>query len=566
MSAIIRVVMFLLLLLSSSVQAQERAIPSQPAQPQPGKDRPPLPDYLKEAPAGDMELPPAPEATRSRAGGPAFTLNGVVFEGNTVFPDADLTEIAAPFIGKPVTLGDLEEIRYRLTRFYVDRGYVNSGAILKPDQQVDDGVVTYQIQEGRLDDVTVSGNGRLRPAYITKRLWADPEKPFNTEELQKRFQLLLRDPLIERMNGRIRPGVAPGEATLDLEVTRSRPYDLRFVADNHRPPSTGAEHLTAAGAVWNLTGFGDVLDASFGVSEGADEISAGYALPLNANNTRLSLRYSRGENAVIEEPLDVVDIESETESAQISLTHPLRRTLGETLEVGVDLSVRESKTFLLSRPFSFTTGAVKGDSQVTALRLVGSYVNRTPATALALRSTVSVGVDLFGPTIHGHNLPDGRFLTWLGQIQYARRLGGPFGQVIFRGDVQVSGDRLLSLEQFAVGGASTVRGYRENELVRDSGYALSAEWRYPLWERREGAGPENILQIAPFMDFGSAWNKGESAHDDNLHSVGVGLLWNPTSWIDAELYLAHDLEKAADKDEHNLQDDGIHFRITVEAL
>jgi hemolysin activation/secretion protein len=527
----------------------------------PVDDRLPLPDYLPEEPGRGLTLPSPPVAPGSVAGGGAFELKGVLFEGNTIFSEKELLEVTDPFLGNSVTLADLEEVRYRLTRKYVDKGYINSGAVLKPNQEVEDGVVTYLFMEGRLDGVTVTGNGRLRPGYIQKRIWPDRDTPFNVPILQERFQLLLQDPLIEKMNGRIRPGISPGEAFLDLDLERARPYALRLIADNHRTPSTGSEGVTAAGTIWNLSGFGDRLDASIGFSEGVNEVSTRFSLPLNSRGTRLSLGYNQNDNAVIEEPLDTVDIESESKNLEINLSHPLLRTLGRTLEVGVTLAARKSETSLENRSFSFSPGAVDGKSKVTALRFIQSYVDRTPVTALTLRSTLSFGLDLFDSTIHHDDPPDGKFISWLGQMQYALRLGDRFGQMIFRGDVQLANGSLLSLEQFASGGVNSVRGYRENERVRDNGYLLSAEWRYPLWERR--GGRDGSLQAALFTDLGSAWNKGESSHDDPLHSVGVGLLWKVNGFVNAELYLAHDLEKAADKYEHNMQDEGIHFRVAI---
>jgi len=525
-------------------------------------DRLPLPDYLPDKPGKGLTLPPPLVAPRSMAGGRAFELKGVAFQGNTIFSDDKLLAVANPFMGNKVTLADLEELRYRITRQYVDMGYINSGAVLKPDQEVDNGVVTYLIMEGRLDRVNVTGNGRLGPGYIQKRIWPDKEKPFNVPVLQERFQLLLQDPLIERMNGRLRPGLSPGEAFLDLDLVRARPYELSLIADNHRTPSTGAEGITAAGTVWNLTGFGDRLDASLGVTEGVNEVAVRFALPVNAWGTRLYLGYNQNDNAVIEEPLNSVDIESESKSFEMNLTHPFLKTMGRTLEAGVTLAKRKSETSLNGTDFSFSRGADDGKSEVTALRFIQSYVDRTPFTAITLRSTMSFGLDLFDPTIHDDDRPDGRFLAWLLQTQYARRLGERFGQVLLRGDLQLANDNLLSLEQFASGGINSVRGYRENERVRDNGYLLSAEWRYPLWVKG-GDERDGSLQAALFTDFGSAWNKGETSHDDPLHSVGIGLLWKMNRLAMAEIYLAHDLQEATEKYDHNLQDEGIYFRFSI---
>jgi hemolysin activation/secretion protein len=48
-----------------------------------------------------------------------------------------------------------------------------------------------------------------------------------------------------------------------------------------------------------------------------------------------------------------------------------------------------------------------------------------------------------------------------------RRFDTRGDQYVLRNDLQLAKDPLLPLEQFTVGGASTVRGYRENQLVKD---------------------------------------------------------------------------------------------------
>ena len=172
------IILFLIITIAAGAvcQAEEPLFSSQTGHP--GDDRPLLPDYLPEKPGKGLILPPTPVAPGSVAGGRAFELKGIAFEGNTIFSDQELLKAAHPFVGNKVSIADLEELRYRITRQYVDRGYINSGAVLKPDQEVDDGVVTYLIMEGQLNGVEVSGNGRLREDYIEKRIWPDKKTPF----------------------------------------------------------------------------------------------------------------------------------------------------------------------------------------------------------------------------------------------------------------------------------------------------------------------------------------------------------------------------------------------------
>lgn len=548
-----------------AAHAAEPVAPGGALPERPSARRPELPEFLPEAFDSDLYSPsvPADEEPSVTPGSPSFLLRGVTFEGNTVFSDEELEAIAKDVLDMDtkVTLTELEELRYRLTRHYTDQGYINSGVILKPGQIVDDGIVIYKVWEGRLDEVRVNGTGRLRADYARDRIWPNLGRPFNTKSLRENFQLLLRDPLIERLNGELLPGTEPGSATLDLEVTRARPYDLSLGVDNHRPPSTGAERAYVAGVLRNLSGYGDALELWVSFSEGADDIFAGYSLPITARDSRFFLSFSRSDSAVVEEPLKDLDIESETVSLELGLLHPLHRSLRRTINLGITLARRKSETFLLNDPFPFSPGAEDdGESHVTVLRLSQELLDGTAEQALALRFTFSVGIDAFGATVHSGNRPDSEFFAWLGQAQYARRLGKRGAELILRGDVQLANDSLLDMERIAIGGARTVRGYRENELVRDNGYDVSAELRYPI---SRGGILGNLLQIAAFMDFGTAWNEGESIYDDRLHSVGLGLLWTPTPRINAEIYVAEDLEEAVPKDEHDLQDDGVHFRFSI---
>ncbi|MEA2060403.1 MAG: POTRA domain-containing protein [Thermodesulfobacteriota bacterium] len=357
----------------------------------PADDRPQLPDYLPDKPGKGLTLPPAPSAPDTIAGAPTFELKGLIFKGNTVISEEELLKVADTFVRKKVGIADLEELRYRLTRLYVDRGYINSGAVLEPDQTVDNGIVSYLIREGHLDGINITGNGRLKKGYIKKRIWSGKEKPFNVSDLQDRFQLLLQNPLIEKMNGRIRPGLLPGQAFLDLDVVRTRPYGFTITADNYRTPSTGAEGLTAAGTIWNLTGLGDRLDASLGFSEGVNEFAARFTLPQDAQDTRVSLGFSINDNAVIEEPLASVDIESDLKNIEINLTHPFVKTLEKSFEMGVTLARRESQTLLDGHGFSFDICSENGKNEVTALRFIQSYAERNPFMAMTLRSTISFG-------------------------------------------------------------------------------------------------------------------------------------------------------------------------------
>ena len=111
---------------------------------------------------GTAPIPPRPPpAATNLPNAPLFVLKGVKVIGNTVLDQSAIDAIVDPFRDHPVGLRDLEEIRRQVTLLYVDRGYINSGAIL-PDQNVTDGVVTLRAVEGRLTDIELNGNRYYR--------------------------------------------------------------------------------------------------------------------------------------------------------------------------------------------------------------------------------------------------------------------------------------------------------------------------------------------------------------------------------------------------------------------
>lgn len=509
-------------------------------------------------------LPPVPEIAGDNLDRRALPVKHIVITGNTVFPEPDLRAMLQPYQGRDVSIAELEALRQQLTHYYIDHGYVNSGAII-PADAFNDGELRINIIEGRLDEIRVKGMGRLREGYVSNRLVKETDTPFNLTALQDNYQLLLSDPLISRMNGRILPGTTPGHSILDLDVTRAKPYQLSLFGDNQRPPSIGAEAFGVNGVLRNLTGLGDSLDFTFTTSEGSTRYAGGFSVPITDWGTQVFFRFDEGDSMVLEQPIRAIDIKSQVHSLEGGISHAFINSLRQRLNVGVMLAVRENETTLLGKPFSFVPGEPTGRNQATVWRLFQDFSQRWDNHALALRSTFSVGMNALGATPERPvsqslaNLyaqyPDSEFFAWLGQAQYVWRLSDNGSQFVLRGSAQFSDEPLLPLERIAVGGMNTVRGYRENQLVRDQGYSVSTEFRLPLIGSDPGA--RHRLTLIPFMDYGQAWNHGEQS--DAIYSIGAGVEWQFKP-VSVELYYGYALNKTGPQQRGDLQDDGLHFQ------
>lgn len=578
-------------------------------------DRPlPLPEL--EPPPSEPEVAPAPPAERPSKRRPlskgivvpieTIRLNYIDSAGaktEPVFEENELRKaILNSYEGKALTTEDLIGLRNELTLYYYDRGYVNSGAVI-PDQDVSDGSMTVTILQGELalEEIGISGLEHLRKRYVLDRIAFGVKKPLKVNPLQDQLQLLLRDPAIDRVQASLGPGVRPGESHLEIEVTEAPLFNFEIISNNDRPPSVGEFQGVLVARSRNVLGFSDPLQVAVSLTEGlkdgyfAYEVPVWSGLPLSGDALRLFVTGEITDADVVEEPFNELDIESETKSVEFGLRYPVYRGIGrlpwqiqdvkqtarrtptsmevweQELSLGLSFVRRHSETFLLDRLFSFSPGVQDGESDISVLRFVQYGSLRSQEQVLAARSTFSFGVDAWGATINDTDSnPDSEFFAWLGQAQWGRRfpVADRNTQLFLRGAVQLATDPLLPIEQFAIGGLNTVRGYRRNQLVRDNGWVTSLEWRLPIFRvplpGLSRTPEDGWILFAPFVDAGGGWNNDRPTPDPHtIYSAGAGVLWRPAPNVGAEVYYGYPLNDVREPEDKSLQDYGIYFNVRV---
>jgi len=523
--------------------------------------------------AQESPLPPvttSPEESEQLSTAARVFAREYQFVGNTVFSDEELAWVVADYANRKISSAELEEARRALTTYYVERGYINSGAVLE-DQPIRDGVIVFRIVEGVLSKIDIEGNNRLRDRFLRSRLERF-SRPLNLTKLQETIILLDRNPNIDRINAELNPGDQRGTSRLKLSVEEARPYSIGMSVGNQRPPSVGATSVDILAAHRNLLGYSDTLDLRYGLLQetddgvefsGLDNLGVSYEIPFTRYDTKIRAAYHRQDYTQIAEPFRELDIESESQAFTLGVTHPVIHRPNQDLTLGLIGERRESHSTLLGEPFSFSPGAVDGRSEISALRFSQEWVHRAPMQVVALRSTFSFGLDVFRITDNGTSR-DGEFVKWQGQAQYVRRLDQRGDELILRVGGQWANDPLLALEQIAIGGVRTVRGYRENELVRDTGLLLSAEVRIPVWKRKSGA---NLVALAPFIDYGRGWNIDTPTQDPpDIGSAGLGVIVTPHDNVYGYLYWGYAFRNLSHADHYALQDNGLHFYLRVMAF
>ena len=555
--------------LPNPIQPREPELPAPtpPQSPEPSPLRPTQP-----TPAEGEVRPEIPGTIR---------VDRFEFEGNTAFSDRELAEITKPFLGREITFAELIAVEAAVTQKYLAAGYINSGAVIPANQSFprQGAVVKIQIVEGGLEEIVITGNRRLNASYVRSRLAIATKKPLNRDQLLEALQVLQLDPLIGNISAELQAGSRPEKSRLEVRVKEADSFTGEVFADNNRSPSVGSFRRGVRINQANLLGLGDGLEVSYANTDGSNEINGSYTVPVNPRNGTIRLAVGAASTNIIEEPFDAAGIEGKSRTYELSYRQPIIEKPDRNLALGVTLSRQESNTSLSGEPFPLSAGANdRGETRVSAVRFFQEYVQRSSNQVFAARSQFSIGTNLFGATANDRG-PDSSFLSWRGQAQYVRVLA-PETLLIVRSDIQLAvsealeEDRpLLSLEQIGLGGVQSVRGYRQDLLLTDSGAIASAEVRFPIWRVPQVKG---LLQVAPFIDLGVGWNhSGEKANPDSdkLLGAGVGLLWQMGDRLNMRLDYGIPLINVGGGDSlrdsyasRTFQEKGIYFRINYFAF
>ena len=493
-------------------------------------------------------------------------LKEIEFDGNTVFSDEELFALVKERVGKKTEVEELEAIRKTISQHYFDAQYVNSGAVIDA-QDMSNGILVVRIVEGRLDNINVLNEGWLRSGYVTSRIHRELSDPLNLDDLKRGLEFVRRDEKIRKINTALVPGDELGQSHLDMIVTENRVFDVGLSVSNRRPPSVGAEEAEVYFGTKNLTSLGDTLRGNYTLSqEGMEEwdvddggnYSLFYSLPLTRWDTTLDLGYNQSDYVILEEPFNSLDIESDTRMYTVALRQPIYRDLQHELSLTLKGEHRRSKVLVSGEPFSISPGSVNGQTRISALRLSPEYVYRSQERVIAARTTFTFGLDELDPILGDRFDPE--YFTWMTQASWVESVSENDTLLVVKLFHQHTDDRVVSMEQFSLGGVNTIRGYRENQLIRDNAFIVSPELRFPVYKDRYG---QALVYLIPFVDYGIGWNSNGPREREEIYSAGLGVTYNPTDHISMSLYWGYGFEDFGVRNDGDLQDDGIHFQLRL---
>ena len=472
--------------------------------------------------------------------------------GNTLLPQAAVDE-ALGAAGADMDIPEMQAAAQRLQDAYRAAGW-GAVAVLLPEQPLDDKVLRLQVVEGKLSQVSATGQYRFSRDNILRSVPAlQPGHTPRLEDLDRELLLANTNPA-KYSRVMLQPGLDAGdvEALVTVEERPMRPW--RIDLDNTGTPDTGRWRLAAQYQNANVADRDMVLGVrAVTAPERPSQVavlSSTLRVPLYAAHAALeaALLASNTRSSTNTTPAGDLRFAGDGLSAGVRAIWMLPG-LGESksqLSLGLDLR-------------RYRTRCTLGDLGEAGCAAASN--NSQHALPLAL------GVTLYRPGSHMlniqwvHNLPwgsagrdsdydanrpgaDSRYQLLRLNAQVLARLS-PQWQLKWRLDGQYAPRALVVAEQIGVAGSTTVRGYEERALVGDSGASTSLELSTRLDTLLGQPVSDAWPTLAFFVDAGGVSNRlGSPCRPGHascrLWSAGLGASWA----VDNRFFLRIDAARA----------------------
>ncbi|TDP62867.1 hemolysin activation/secretion protein [Roseateles toxinivorans] len=500
---------------------------------------------------------------------PRVQVTAFAVTGNTLLPQSRLDAVLQPFKGER-TLDELKQAALAVQELYRQAGY---GAVIAyvPEQTAGAGTATIAVLEGRITRIDVGGNKQFSEANILRSLplLAKGQTP-QVQRIDAQIQLANENPA-KQVAVSLEAGQRQGEVDAHITVTEQNAQRWTLALDNTGNASTGRLRANLGyqhGALWDLD---HQLSLQFQFApeklSSVAVFSASYRVPFYAQGMTLDgyaahSNVDGGSTGTAAGPLQFSG-KGQIYGMRLSKYLPRMGEVDHRLILGLDQRAYINDCSIAGLPAgacgtageSITVHPLsleytlqkQGDTSMGAnLSLIhnlglggryGSDANFEAVRVGAKRRYTSLRMNLFG----GMALPQ--------QWALQGRLNS-----------QYSGDALVSGEQFGLGGANSVRGYEEREILGDSGLSASIELYAPDMAKRFSDSLGQLRALA-FVDGGKVRNqRGMPCRNVQvscgLASVGMGLRLGAGP-LQVRLDMAQALRAGA-RTERN--DVGFHFQ------
>lgn len=380
-------------------------------------------------------------------------------------------------LGEPITDDNLQEIQFSIRDYYENQ---NSSLvdISTPDQEVTNGVLTIQVDKRKLGEIRYRGNKWYRTKQLSHYVRQESGDPIDVERLSEDLAWMNRSPF-RRSDALFVPGKDPH--TTDIELATWDRMPVRFYGgfDNRGNDAIGTERMFGGLEVGNFLNFDVRMSYQYTCSLSFGNLNAHvlrFDIPLpwrhlfNAyyGYSRVHLKHLGSEF--------LSQGTSQQASGRYVIATQKNRVLDWTF--GYDYKLTNNNLLFAEIPI-FSNKVAIGQF------LAGITYQSQPGC-----NVIFLNLELVGQP--GGYLPHMKdfeyqtlrpfaknvYLYGRGAFEYTHRFARKEFSLINRIGGQASTANLLPSEEFGLGGADTVRGYKERIVNGDDAIAANLEFRW----------------------------------------------------------------------------------------
>ncbi|RMT66084.1 hypothetical protein ALP29_03067 [Pseudomonas syringae pv. avii] len=439
-------------------------------------------EQLKELP-GKEARPEAPAAPVDRR---CFPIQTIELQGADHLPAAERERLLKPYTGQCLGVAQLNALLKDVTNYYIDKGLVTSRAYL-PQQDMSKGHLQVLVVEGKLEGLKGADSSKLSDRELAMAFPGKSGEILNLREIEQAVDQLNRLPS-NQAQMELTPGDAVGGSSVLVKNNPQKPWRASLSRNNDGQKSTG-EQQWGTGFEWDSPlGLADQLilrgghDAISDHQKTAKNAMLYYNVPWGWWNFSYSYNESDYRSIAQGDGFNFKQT-GDSQNHQLRAERVIHRDAVSKTSVNVGLSHLRTNNYIESSRIR------QSSNRLSELQLGINHGRRIGSAFVNFDIGMQNGIGAFDAQSNdqqrdrqGNLTPTPDYRKYTATVSYLQpfKLWGESFSFTSLATGQRSEDVLFSPQRLSLGGSSSVRGFKDQQLYGDSG----GYWRNDLrWSR-----------------------------------------------------------------------------------
>ncbi|WP_319929932.1 ShlB/FhaC/HecB family hemolysin secretion/activation protein [Xenorhabdus santafensis] len=470
----------------------------------------------------NLKAPQAKSSVVLEGNLPCKIIKNISIENAEHYPKSKQDSLIAQNISKCMTLKDIKALIDTISAHYMEKGYITSAAFLKQQDLPDiaKGNLTITVIEGKVDNISVEGETPLVLDMVFPNMKG---KILNLRDIEQGLDQLNRLPSYQ-VKIDIQPSDKPGYSDIVLKKDLAKiPVSADLTLDNSGQKRTGETQASVFLRLDNMLNLADSMtfylnkDTDFSNRYKSWYLASGLSIPYGY--WLFNYRYTKNESNQYVPLANFNEKEllyiGKGHSHSISANRVLYRDGKQKLSLNTGFTSRKTKSVI--GPFKLGSS-----SDLSTLNVGLEYSAMSLGGYFRFNPSMTKGLSIFGATKDDNfkNAAKSKFLKFSASSSFYK----PLTKDIYyftSAYGQYSQKNLYSSERLSIGGLYSVRGFKEQRIIGNSGFYWRNELNWKLMTTPK------LGEISLNGSIDTGWLKDEKATRDadggSLTGASLGL-------------------------------------------